>query len=98
MAEFEKLNDQELEDIAGGIVKMAVNEWKTIARLQTGVLAMRTQPNYDYSNEIKGAELYNGDKVQIKGAPVQGTDGRTYVKVLSKKSGKTGYVNASFIM
>ena len=98
MAEFEKLNEEELEEVSGGVVKTAVNEWRMIGRLQTGVLAMRTQPNYDYSNEIKGAELVNGDKVQIKGSPVQGADGRTYTKVYSPKSGKTGYVNASFII
>ena len=33
----------------------------------------------------------------VKGSPVLGGDGRTYVKVYSPKSGKTGYVNAQFL-
>ena len=75
MAEFDKLNDQEVEKVAGGQSKYAVDGWMTVCRLESGYLAMRTAPTYDYSNEIRGAELYNGDQVQIKGSKVQGSDG-----------------------
>ena len=54
-------------------------------------------PEYDYSNIMQGCSLSNGDRVQIQGSPVLGDDGRTYVKVYSPKSGKTGYVNAQFL-
>ncbi len=94
------LNEQDLEGVAGGkklTAAVGIGEWMTVTGLQTGVLALRTQPNYDYSNEMKGSELYNGDRVQIKSKPVQGSDGRTYVKVYSPKSGKTGYVNYAFL-
>ena len=97
MAEFDKINEEELVEVSGGGSYYAVNGWMTVCRLQSGYLAMRTQPTYDYSNEIRGAELYNGDQVQVKGNPVQGTDGRTYVLVYSPKTGTTGYVNYGFL-
>ncbi len=97
MAELEKINEKELEEVAGGGSYYSVNGWMTVCRLQTGYLAMRTQPGYDYANEIRGAELYNGDQVQTRGAAVQGSDGRTYILVFSPKTGTTGYVNYSFL-
>ena len=95
MADMKNINEQELDNISGGCG--IDSGWKIVTGLQSGYLAMRRQPCYDYSNEIRGCELYNGDSVQITGAHVQGTDGRTYVWVYSPKSGVSGYVNAAYI-
>ena len=96
-AGFEELSEQDLEAVAGGVDQHKAGGWMTVSGLQSGFLAIRTQPSYDSSNEIKGAELYNGDQVQLKGRPVLGTDGRTYVMVFSPKTGTTGYVNHAFL-
>ena len=53
-------------------------------------------PQIDYL-EKRGYELYNGDQVILLGAPVAGSDGRTYVYVQSVKSGTQGYVNAGYL-
>ena len=52
MAELNKMNDQELESVAGGF---AAGTWVTVSGLRTGYLALRTNPTYDYANEIRGA-------------------------------------------
>ena len=96
MAELKKINDMAVENVAGGAGYNA-NGYRTVCGLQTGWLAMRTAPTYDYANEIRGAELYNGDQVILLGAPVAGYDGRTYVYVQSVKSGTQGYVNAGYL-
>ena len=96
MSKMSKLQDEALEKVAGG-AGISQNSWATVGSLQSSTLAMRTQPAYDYSNAMPGCDLNNGDKVQIKGAPVVGADGRRYVMVYSPTSGKTGYVNASFL-
>ena len=94
----DKLNDQKLEDVAGGAGFYPNNpDRRRVSGLQTGYLAMRSAPTYDFGNEIRGAELYNGDVVFIRGAYTQGYDGRTYVTVFAPKNGVTGYVNASFL-
>ena len=63
------MNEQELKEVAGGFGNP--NEaWRVVGGLQTGWLAMRTAPVYDYNNEMRGNELYNGDRVQILSAPV----------------------------
>ena len=98
MKEYEAMNLDDLENVVGGAGKLAENSWATVAHLEASTLAMRKQPGYDYSNIMTGCNLSNGDKVQIKGSPVVGSDGRTYVKVYSPKSGKTGYVNAQFLI
>ena len=96
MADMKTMNDQELENVAGGFGNQNGN-WRVVAGLQSGWLAMRTTPTYDYSNEMRGNELYNGDQVQILSAPVVGSDNRTYIMVYSPKTGARGYVNASFL-
>ena len=96
MAELKKINEMEVENVAGGAGYNA-NGYRTVCRLETGYLAMRTAPTYDYANEIRGAELYNGDQVILLGAPVAGSDGRTYVFVQACKNGTQGYVNAAFL-
>ena len=64
MDELKKINDQELEEVVGGFQNQD-GSWRIVAGLQTGWLAMRTAPTYDYSNEMRGNELYNGDRVQV---------------------------------
>ena len=63
MAEFEKINDQELENAAGG--QYGAANIKHVANLQSGYLAVRTAPEAKYENEIQSTKLYNGDTVQI---------------------------------
>ena len=96
MSELKKLNEENIEEVTGGAGYNS-NGYRTVCRLETGYLAMRRQPTYDYANEIRGAELYNGDQVLLLGAPVAGNDGRTYVFVQAVKSGVQGYVNAGFL-
>ena len=99
MAEFEKINAQELENAAGGQAGAA--NIKHVANIQAGYLAVRTAPEAKYENEIKSTKLYNGDTVQITGEYVQGTTFNgvkaTYVWVFVPKTGVSGYVNANFL-
>ena len=95
MTDMNKINDQELENVAGGAG--ANGKWVTVCRLQSGYLALRTAPCYDYNNEIRGSESYNGQTLQITGSYVPGNDGKTYVWVFNPRSGKSGYVNAYYI-
>ena len=94
MENMEKMNEQALEDIAGGVTQ---DGWATVSGLQTGYLALRTRPVYDYNNEIRGSESYNGDRLQITGSWTTGSDGKTYVWVYNPRSGVSGYVNAAFL-
>ena len=96
MAELNKINDMEVENVAGG-AGYNTDGYRTVCRLEKGYLAIRTAPTYDYANEIRGAELYNGDQVILLGAPVAGADGRTYVFVQAVKNGVQGYVNAGYL-
>ena len=99
MADFEKINDQELENAAGGQYGNA--NIKHVANLQSGYLAVRTAPDAKYENEIQSTKLYNGDTVQIIGSYVQGATfggGKaTYAWVFVPKTGVSGYVNAAFL-
>ena len=97
MSELNKINEMEVENVTGGNGGYNSSGYRTVCRLETGWLAMRTAPTYDYSNEIRGSELYNGDQVILLGSPVIGSDGRTYVFVQSVKTGTQGYVNAAFL-
>ena len=88
------LSDDELKEIAGGVDGwrgLYDGPWKTVCNLQTGWLALRTEPEYAYSNEI--GQLYNGDVVQICG---NGSD-NGYIWVYSPKLNKSGWVNERFI-
>ena len=108
--EFEKMNDEELEQAAGGRggitgITEGGSTHKKVKGLQTGYLALRNAPGYDYRNEI--GQLQNGDLVDITGPTVavkndfQGkTTNYTWVTVKKSKtcsSGKSGYVNASYL-
>ncbi|MDO5475743.1 MAG: hypothetical protein Q4F43_01355 [Eubacteriales bacterium] len=98
--EFKKVSAEELEGITGGVngkVGLDMNgPWKEVSGLKTGWLALRTDPVYDFKNEI--GQLYNGDKVQIIGnGSGQSSDGRSYIWVYSKRLDKSGWVNDSFL-
>ena len=97
MTELRKINEMEAENVAGGVGGYNANGYRTVCGLQTGYLAIRTAPTYDYDNEKRGYELYNGDQVILLGTPVAGYDGRTYVYVQAVKNGAVGYVNASYL-
>ena len=96
---FKKITQEELTAINGGQdgkVGLYEGPWKTVMNLQTGWLALRTAPIYDYSNEI--GQLYNGDVVQIIGnGSGLSNDGQSYIWVYSPKLNKSGYVNDRFI-
>ena len=94
MAEIEKLENGELEKVAGG---SGGEIWVTVRGLETGYLALRTKPVYDYNNEIRGSESYNGQKLQFIGNMTTGADGKQYVRVCNPRTGKIGWVNAAFI-
>ena len=96
----QKLSEEEVKDVNGGYGYGYYDDgWRTVVGLQSGYLAMRTRPAYDYNNEIRGCELHNNDRVQITGSPVPvtGTDGYAYLWVFSPKYGVSGYVNASYL-
>ncbi len=99
MTDFNKINDQELENVAGGSGGGAV--FKTVANLTGGYLAVRTAPEYKYENEIQSCKLYNGDMVEITGPSVVGTGinntKATYVWIRALKNGVSGYVNAYYL-
>ncbi len=94
--EIKKINDEEVSEVSGGNA-VGYGYWYTVSNLASGYLAMRTAPTYDYGNEIRGAELYNGDRVQLVGGFTNGYDGRTYAMVYSPKTNTTGYVNSSYL-
>ncbi len=111
--EFEKMNEEELEQAAGGksgIVGISGSTYghdhhhhssthKTVGGLSKGYLAVRSSPGYNYSNEI--GQLYNGDKVDVTGSTVWVNgdfNGNTpYTWVTVRKNGQSGYVNANFL-
>ncbi len=101
MTDMNRISEQELENIAGGSEYTYDSFWRTVRGIQSGYLAIRTQPSANYENEINHIGLQNGDKVQITGAYVQGTgfggSAATYVWVFAPKFGVSGYVNAAFI-
>ena len=99
MTDTNKINEQELEEVAGGYAYD--NGWRTVRGIQSGYLAIRTQPSANYENEINHVGLHNGDKVQITGSYVQGTTfsggAATYVWVFAPTFGISGYVHAAFL-
>ena len=98
MTDMNKINMEELENVAGGA---SIGDWATVCNLQDGYLAIRTAPAADYNNEINHTGLHNGDKVQITGGTVMGTTfggaKASYTWVFSPKYGVSGYVNSAFI-
>ena len=65
MADFEKLNERELENAAGG--QSGAGVYKRVTHLKAEYLPVRNAPVEDPANEIKGTQLRNGDVVLITG-------------------------------
>ena len=92
--EMNMMTEDELKEVTGGAQGWSglyQGPWKTVCNLQTGWLALRTAPAYDYTNEI--GQLYNGDSVQICG----NSSGNGYIWVYSPKLNMSGWVNQKFI-
>lgn len=99
MTDMNKLNPEELENVAGGASGQGT--WRTVCNLTSGYLAIRTAASANYENEINHTGLLNGDQVQITGPSVVGTGfggGKaTYAWVYAPKYGVSGYVNAAYL-
>ena len=110
--EMKKMNAEELGEVAGGAYGVegvpiydnndGTGKYKsTVTGLQSGWLALRSEPGYNASNEI--GQLYNGDKVEVLGEvryvnnDFNAGGATKYIKVKALKLGKIGWVNASFI-
>ncbi len=90
MADMKKLNDQDLDNVAGGIGGPGEEGWKwVVANVKTGYLALRSSPSYDYRNEI--AKIVNGTAFQIKPDETR----REYVYAYF--NGLKGWVNSNYI-
>jgi N4-gp56 family major capsid protein len=53
--ELKKITEDELKEVAGGVNgKVGLDEgpWMEVANLKTGWLALRSDPSYNYNNEI----------------------------------------------
>ena len=100
MADLDKLNEENLDEVAGGFAG-TVPVRKVVANLQSGYLAIRTAPEFKYENEIQSCKLYNGDVVDVTGAYVRGTGINntpcTYAWVYAPKGQVSGYVNAYYL-
>ncbi len=100
MTDIRNINPEEMESAAGGC--SGTGEWKTVANLKEGYLAIRTAPAAAYENEINHTGLMNGDRVQVTGATVVGTGfggGKAYYTwVFAPKYGVSGYVNAAYLV
>ncbi len=102
--EFKKVSEEELENIAGGVdgmVGLYDGPYKTVHGIETGYLALRSDPSYNASNEI--GRLNNGDRVKICGNGAFAENdfdkgGYTnYTWVYSPRLNKSGWVNSRFI-
>lgn len=90
MSEIKKLNEQDLDNVAGGIGGPGEPGWKwVLANVNTGYLALRSHPAYDFRNEI--AKIVNGTAFQIKPDQISGDYVYAYF------NGLRGWVNANYI-
>ena len=77
-----------------GTVAQAENtgyEAMATVRVESGYLALRNYPAYDYSNEI--GKLYNGDTVYVISTPYS-----DYWWVYSPSLNREGYVNCNYLV
>ena len=90
MGDMQKLNPDELEQVAGGKSGGTQALWKWVTVVGTkNYLAIRRIPEYDYYNEI--GKLYNGDRLQIRPDIVSGD----YVWATANKI--EGWVNGKYV-
>ena len=100
--EMKKVNDIELEEVAGGKDRIADGvvagphtkshgSKKTVTGLNSGWLALRSAPCYDAGNEI--GQLYNGEEVQVYYECTR----NGYTWVYFPKLNKSGWVNSNFV-
>ena len=99
--EFIKITEDELKNITGGVHgKRGLYEgpWKTVSGLETGYLALRSEPAYDDSNII--GRLYNGNNVQVIGndAYTGNSYDPYYTWVYAPVLNKSGWVNSRFLV
>ena len=90
MNAYMKMSNEELMLAVGGRhgkKGLCEGPIRTVHGLQSGWLALRSEPRYDYRNEI--GQLYNGDfdKTEYTG----------YTWVYSKRLNMSGWVNSRFI-
>ena len=102
MKEMDQVNEQNLESVAGGNGYGTAPVFMTVANLQSGYLALRNAPSYNYNNEVVHAGPVIGELVQVTGGSVMGT-GMTgepckYIWVYYAKLGVSGYANANFLV
>ena len=104
MNAYMKMSNEELMLAVGGRhgkEGLCEGPMRTVHGLQSGWLALRSEPRYDYRNEI--GQLYNGDVVQIIGNDAitehdfDKTEYTGYTWVYSKRLDKSGWVNSRFI-
>ena len=102
--EYKKMSNEELVQAVGGRhgkKGLCEGPIRTVHGLQSGWLALRSEPRYDYRNEI--GQLYNGDEVQIIGNDAMTehdfdkTEYTGYTWVYSKRLNMSGWVNRRFI-
>ena len=93
MTDINKINEQELENVAGGYGYD--NGWRTVCGLQSGYLAIRTAPAANYENEINHIGLHNGEKVQITGFGTFEVSERAEREGRNPSTGETMTIKAS---
>ena len=92
MTDMNKMNAQELEQVAGGNdgFEQATWRWVTVTGTKN-YLAVRNEAAYDERNEI-GA-LYNGDRIQIRNDLRNGA----YVWAYASQLNLEGWVNGNYV-
>ncbi len=92
MTDMNKINAQELEQVAGGNDGSTQASWQWVTVTGTKhYLAIRNAAAYDSSNEI--GKLYNGTKIQIRPDVRNGA----YVWAYASNLNLEGWVNANYV-
>ncbi len=86
MTDMEKLNAEELEQVAGG---KSTSYKNAVVYGTKHYLALRNAPAYDEKNEI--GKLHNGDVIQVR------KDIKSSVYIWAKALGKEGWVNGNYV-
>ena len=102
--DIRKMNNEELTQVTGGVegmVGLYDGEYMEVQGLESGWLALRSEPCYDYKNEI--GQLFNGDRVKLCGNDAMAehdfdkTEYTGYTWVYSPRLNKSGWVNKRFL-